>query len=300
MFATVDQQGLVILCHLDVNKTLVPEDLSTKKSVEYILSSTLAEKTVHVWDHYYPAMSYREYTEKVLAHGDKTRQKEFLGNFISFLETSNYSDRFKVIDTYRLSLAKMEGQYLVPSFRKLVRKMQEQNIAFRIILRTFGKDIHEGKITQEIDRILDGSRFQYWGNFKGGTLSIHQGPTLEKVADIYKLFQESSGHFAIQDDYKSWDEDGGRARSGKHFIFDPNDRKFFSVIIDDNVITDPDSECNIVHPVNVDGSTVHVHQYLGRNIFVADVIEAILDDNYFIDIINKGLALAGHDVRVLT
>jgi hypothetical protein len=215
------------------------------------------------------------------------------------LETSNYPERQKVIDTYHRTLLKMEGQYLIPSFVKLIQKMQEQEIPFRIILRTFGSDIRVGKITQEIDNILDGSRIQHWGKFRGGTLSIKQGPTLEKVDEIYKFFQESTGHIAIQDDWHVWNQDGERGRSGKYFIFDPQDQSTLSLFIDDNINTNPDSEFNIVQPIYTDGTRVSVHQYLGRNIFVAEVIDAILDDDYYIDMINQAFTMEGHEVRVL-
>lgn len=282
-----------LLLHFDINKTLIAEDLTTNKPMKYILLSALAEKSIHQWSQEQEPMSYKEYVDTVLAPGDKALQREIVKNFLSFLEQSDYPHRTAVIETYQQMMEKMEGRYLIPSFVKLIKKLQTDKVDFRIILRTFGGDIRIGKVTEEIDKILDGSRISHWGHFRNGVLTIknheQMESTIEKVDEIYRFFRDTQGHIAIQDDWKMWNDDGERGRSGKPFIFDPEDGEVLSLFFDDNINPEPESEFNIVQPLTVDGRQVSVDSYLNKNIYVADVIQAILDDDFFVDLVNDSL-----------
>lgn len=295
------EQAPKILLNFDINKTLIAEDMTTHKTMEYTLSSALAERSIHQWSKEHAPMSYYNYVNSVVAIGNKEKQYDLIGGFIRFLESSDYPDRIHVIKTYQRMMNKMEGRYLVPSFVKLIQKMQEQNIEFRIILRTFGSDIQAGKIIEEINLILNDSRIDYFGHFKNGALTIRGGGqvdrTIEKGEEIYRFFRDVQGHVAIQDNWKTWKEDKERERSGKPFIFDWKDRGVVSLFFDDN-INASGSEFNIVHPMKADGSSVPVKDCLNRNVFVADTIRAILDEDYFVDLINHSLSLEGHEMRI--
>lgn len=294
-----------LLLNLDINKTLIAEDLATNKTVEYILSDAIAEKCVYQWDTKTEPMTYRKYVDTVLVPGqrapaNKKKRRTLIKEFLSFLATTDHPEKENYIVRYEKSIKKMEDKYLIPSFIKLIQKLQEQQIDFTLILRTFGSDIRIGKITQKIDSLLEGKKFTSWGNFKKGTLTIKQGPTINKVDTIYNLFLNSEGHIVIQDDWYQWSKDNEKGRSGKPFIFDPADRKILSIFVDDKVNSDPCSPYNIVLPMNSEGQSLPVIDHFNRHIFIADTIESILDvdDQYFIDIVNQSLASQGYTGRI--
>lgn len=283
-----------VLLHLDINKTLIAEDLTTNKTMEYTISNALAEKTVYKWSDDLKPMSYRDYVSCVLAPGDKVKQREIVASFIPFLETTDYSERARVRKIYDQVMQKMQDAYLVPSFVRLIQVMQEEDIPFRIILRTFGGDIRIGKITQEINKLLKRGAIEHSGRFTNGQLTITDETnciqTFEKVDEIYRYFRDAQGHIAIQDDWNRWHEDDERARSAKPFIFDPKDKQIVSIFFDDNINEDTGSEYNIIYPMDTNGSPKALDKLLNRNVFVADIIEAILDENYFVDRVNQSLS----------
>lgn len=295
----------LLLLHLDINKTLIAEDMATNKSMAYILTHALAEKCIYQWHPDYPPMSYMDYVERVAVTGPKTtenkeKRRAILKDFLETLRTSDYPQKEEMLALYAQATEKMNGKYLIPSFVKLIKTLKEQEVAFRIILRTFGNDIRIGKITQEIEELLDGERFSYWGNFKDGSLNIKGEGTLYKVDRIYRFFRDTQGHVAIQDHWESWSRDGERGRSGKPFIYDPCDREVLSLFFDDNINEDPFSEFNIVRAITTNGDPVNLSCAYGRYIHTADTIAAIVssDDNYFINQVNQSLSMNGYALQI--
>jgi hypothetical protein len=298
-------QSPLLLLNLDINKTLIAEDLATNKSMEYILTNAILEKCVHQWSPYYPEMSYRDYVEKVLVPGpntmeNKEQRRAYFKDFFIFLESTDYPGKEDVIATYQRCMEKMQGKYLIPSFVKLVKVLKEQKVAFKIILRTFGNDIRVGKITQEIEALLDNERFTQWGKFKRDSLTLNQSETIRKTEEIYRLFREAEGHIAIQDSWHDWSRDDEHKRSAKPFIFNPEDREALSLFVDDNINPDPHSDYNIVRPLSLGREPVSMDHCMNRYIYIADTIEAILseNDNYFIDIANHSLLINGYPLQI--
>lgn len=280
----------LLLLHLDVNKTLIAEDQTAGQSLEFMIASEIAEKTVHQWEPNLPPMSYADYVRKILVPGATTKEikekrKKILRNFINILENSDHPDKNAIIAQYYTCIEKMEGRYLIPSFVKFLCILKEQKAAFRIILRTYGNDIRLGKVTKEIESVLDGDRFFYRGSFKKGTLKIKGMDSMRKAEEIYLFFRDTIGHVAIQDDWKTWLKDNKRRRSGKPFIFDPADKEILSLFFDDNINSDPDSEFGIVNLLPINESEVSsslLHKLYLRKV---ETIEAILDDDYFLKLI---------------
>lgn len=294
-----------LLLHLDINKTLIAEDAATNKSMAYILTNALAEKCIHQWHQDYPPMSYMDYVETVLVPGPKTQESKekrraILRDFLQTLEKSDYPQKEKMLALYQQATDKMQGKYLIPSFVKLLKALKEQEVAFRVILRTFGNDIRLGKITKEIEGVLDGERFTYRGHFENGSLHIKEEETMHKVDQIYRFFRDTKGHVAIQDHWESWSKDGERGRSGKPFIYDPNDREVLSLFFDDNINSDPFSEFNIVRAINIKGEPVDLSSAYGKYIHIADTIAAIVSshDSYYIDQVNQSLSLNGFNFTI--
>ncbi len=290
--ASAEEQAPLFLLYFDINKTIIAEDATSDKSLEYIVTHQLAERCVHQWDPCHAPMSYYDYVKTVLVPGPKTKENKrkrnlILNQFIKTLETSNYPQKNEMIALYNECIKKMEGKYLIPSFVKLLQTLKEQEVAFRIILRTYGSDIRTGKITQKIEKILDGERFTYQGNFQSGNLKIKGLKTMKKTDEIYRFFRDTHGHVAIQDHWKVWSDDQERGRSGKPFIFDPNDSEVISMFFDDNVNPDPYSEYNIIRPLPLNKEPDCYAPYYNRNIFKADTLEAIINPDYYVDMVLK-------------
>jgi hypothetical protein len=289
-------QGPHLILHLDVNRTLIATDPVQNKSLKDVLSAELAERTIQSWSADHPPMSYRQFVDEVLVPGDKfdpvlkAQRRTHLDKFISqpFVDQS-------LADTYAKLHAKMEGQYIVPSFFKLVRALRAQDISFTLVLRTFGADLEP--VTQAIQEKLPEERFETWGKYSQGELHT-DGSVLRSPSEVYSFLKASKGHVAIQDDWKTWHNDKERRRSGKPFPFQQNDPDCLSLFFDDNVTEDPNSDEGIIATQSVDGAEVSVPSVLGTHIFMAELISAILEDTYFIDRVNQALELGAYELRI--
>ena len=80
---------------------------------------------------------------------------------------------------------------------------------------------------------------------------------------IFETFLKSKEHFAIQDNWKKWNQDGEKGRSGKPFIFDMDSNRRevrnLSLFFDDNITGE---EKDIVNPIEVNGLDVTGRKYL--------------------------------------
>lgn len=283
-------ENRLLLLHFDVNKTIIAEDKVKNQTVEQLISNEIAKRTVHQWDLKHPPMNYYDYVSTVLFPGPKTeavkeKRNIVLSHFIETLKNSDFPDKSHMIALYHDCMQKMEGHYLIPSFVKFLRHLKEQEVAFRIILRTYGSDVRVGKVTEEIEKILDGDRFTYRGNFKEKTLQIEGMNSMIKTDEIYRFFRETQGHVAIQDHGKTWLEDDKKSRSGKPFVFDPEDENVLSLFIDDNINPNPESEYSIVNPLPISGNEDSTSLFHTNHLRKVDTIEAILDENYFLKLI---------------
>jgi hypothetical protein len=299
VFANIGADTPKLLLHFDINKTIIAEDLTAGKSLDMVISSLLAEKCIQQWDLDHSPMSFYDYVHTVLVPGPTTptikqQRNEILAWFVYMvLNDSDFPNRDQILKTYFQVTRKMGGQYLIPSFVKLITHLQEQNIDFKIILRTFGGDLRVGKVTQEIDELLSDSHFTYWGKMKERQLFLEDGTHLSSLKDIHRFFMDATGHIAIQDSWEDWSRDSERGRSGKPFMFDPNDLTTLSLFFDDNINPDPSSEYNIVAPMDLEGNLLDLAPLLGHQIFVVDTLQAILDENddYYIQLVDEALGV---------
>jgi len=90
-------------------------------------------------------------------------------------------------------------------------------VRFTVILRTFGSDLKD--VVDEIAQHPDGIKVQHWGNFHQQNVEF-KGNGVKNPRESFEVFLESDEHFAIQDDWKRWNSDGERGRSGKPFLYD--------------------------------------------------------------------------------
>jgi hypothetical protein len=178
---------------------------------------------------------------------------------------------------------------IFPSFFKLIYHLQERQQHYHLILRTFGKDLQA--VVDRIETTLPTERFSAHGRFQQKILQIGNQRTLEKVADIYNFFK-SNGHLAIQYNWQEWNSSKRQAICGKYFPYHSGDESTLSLFFDDNVKGIADSPLDIIHAVDVaNNRSVSVHELVQKHmIFKVDTLRAILEDDYYIELLNRALS----------
>lgn len=287
-----------LLLHFDVNKTLINSDSVTGKTADEIFINQLAEDTYYQWDENYPAMTYKSYVYTILLPGsdsDRLLKKERRALICQFLEKVKEYPKItnSVHDQYR-QLKEKANDSVFNSFITLIEKLRSQNINFIIILRSFGKDLKE--VEKEIFH-KTGIFFTKMGKFKEGVLHLKgdENKIIEKTEDLFKFFSKSQEHISIQDSYRYWNKHHEESMYGKKFIFN-NNATVLSFLFDDNLTGDPTND--IIAPYTSEGVFVPTNELIGKILFPVHTGKAILEDDYFIKLINDGLKVNGYNVEI--
>ncbi len=112
---------------------------------------------------------------------------------------------------------------------------------------------------------------------------------IENSYAIYSQLQHI-GHIAIHDDWSYWSAHGMAARQGKPFYIDRDDAETLTIFFDDNIIED-DQIKNIISPLDAHtGEVISIEDLVesGQAVRV-DTLEAILNDDYYIDRVKEAL-----------
>lgn len=146
-------------------------------------------------------------------------------------------------------VAKSKENMIVPAFYKLHKYCNDNNIDHIIVLRTFGNDLN--------------------------TIV----PIIENELKIEFSFNNEdclTNHCAIQDNFDLWNKN---RKTGKLWKIS---EKFDSYFFDDNVYK------AIVHPYNIDkDEDINPKILLNNKLFNVNILDAYLDDDYFIKLIFK-------------
>lgn len=178
------------------------------------------------------------------------------------------------------------------SFYHLVNHLDQQQIPYTIILRSFGSEVFE--IADEIS-LKSNTKISHKGYFREGTLYVDNERVGNNPTEIYEKFKSLS-HIAIHDDWEYWVKGEKKIQFGKPFIFDLNDEFFLSIFFDDNIVLDK-SDDNIVCPIDIKGHKPSIGDLAEKNqVFVIDTLDAILKDDYFINLINRGESFS-HEIN---
>lgn len=283
-----------LLLNFDLNGTLILKDTSKKASDEYMLISTLAENTFAKWDERYEPMSFKQYVYNVLLPGDKSNvrlkkeRQKIVATFLQWLSEKSHPAMGNVLDDYHKiknkftdSKTKEINFTVFPSFYVMLEKLRNMKIPFIIILRTFGTDLPE--VVKEIGDHDLGVKITHWAKFEDINFNTEGEKTIKKVEEIFDVFLSSDKHFAIQDDWLKWNQDGERGRSGKPFLYDISGKgaiKNLSLFFDDNITGE---EQDIVRPCEIAGKNAPTKSLCERLIFPVNTKEAMLNDDYYID-----------------
>jgi plasmid maintenance system killer protein len=288
-FAEKKQPQFIL--HFDVNKTILADDPAGDKSIDDVLIACLAEKYTDIWD---PLLlknrvSYTTYVKEYLLPGKKSDKElkklrnQKISEFISFLKNSDNSLYPIVKNEFELLKDKLENHksILFNSFYQLIYFLNQHSIHFTIVLRTFGDDLN--RVMNEANSHLKMPFFNQSASFKQGNLYI-SNKNLDSITAIYE-FLKTTAHIGIQDNWKEWNDHNEAQEYAKRFPIDLSDSSTICMFFDDNVELDPSSITNIVNPIEVQtGKSLSVKDLIEANhIIVVDTINAILDDNYYIN-----------------
>ncbi len=288
-----------VYIHFDVNKTILMSDSVTKKDAEAVaaeLISNLPELQLD-WDGK-GVQSYYDYvasTAKSQFPGNdetsrnqyRTKRSELLSHFFTDLKKKGTQKQQQialglksVISARIVGVQKAFGLF-VESFLQANEKWQ---IDVKVLLRTFGNDL--ATVKPEILR-LAGSHIVADGEFRQGQFVLDQ--MAHPREDFgWVLLRSNAKILTIQDDFELWKNDKKRSKSGKPMpLYDD----ILSIFFDDNIEAKGDKlgeVRDIVFPYLVaSGGGILPKNLLGKNLVVADPLQVILDEDYFIKRYNE-------------
>lgn len=287
-------KSIKLILQFDINKTIIAEDMLMDKDKQYTIAHELADTVMYEWGGG-QVMSYLDYVEKVLypSKTDEFKQiiRELIRGFPTTLAQSDHPEKERYLGLYDKAIEKMRDVYLIPSFVKLMKALQQEGANFKLVLRTFGGDIRVGKVTEAVNALFQQEAITPAGTFVGDDLVLSTGQTLTSFQQIDQFIKGGQGHIALQEDGLRWIQDDKKRRSGKKIIIDSSDQETMPLFFDDNINSDPESEYGIAQPVTIEGKPLSMQEQLYNHLFPVEMLKAIIDDDYYIDMIKKRLLL---------
>jgi hypothetical protein len=284
-----------LLLHFDINRTLIATDKVSRKSQEDILNEAIADKVYDRWDDSIDdPISYSDYVkhhicpDKERNPAVKNKQKELLSKTLTVLEERNHPLYRDVLQVYERSLEVLKSQKntIFSSFFKLLDYLDQKKISYTLILRSFGPDAPE--IGEELKRELRKEMIHEFLSMKQGILWTNEGQK-----DLYEYIKQASYHFSVRDDWEHWYKHDEIGQFGKRFPVDLEDTETISLFFDDNARLDekrPDR--NAIAPYDVKtGNPLSVERLIEQcRIFPVDTLEALCEEDYYIQLIEKALS----------
>lgn len=305
--AEIEKAQTTLLLHFDVNKTLIAVDPASSQTLEQILNALLADKFKYKWSsEIQEPISYQEYVESYLLPGPaydqelKKKRRALISHFVNFVQETHHPLQSEIVEEYTFLNEKLQDKYIFFSFFNLFEELKAQNIQFRIILRTFGNDLDP--VISAITQTFPEEKFSGKGYFSEGKLHIHSDHSsfvFDNLQDVY-IFFKSNSHIAIQDNWQEWNDHQESKDYAKRFPIDLEDNQILSLFFDDN-IKERQSPDNIVTPINIKtGECLDIEELIEqKKIFRVNTYQAIVDDHYFMDLVNQSLEASGKKFRIL-
>lgn len=293
---TSEPQPKLIL-HFDLNRTITANDNAGGKTNQDVIVHGLAEKYKDCWDSRVPyPITFADYVKEYVLPGLpndkelKKRRTRKISEFLLFLAEANHPLKEMIQQEFDRANSCILKQTTVvfPSFYKLLSRLQEQQIEYSIVIRTFGSELDE--VTSEIEHLVCPNFFSYKGKWKDGNFHTNDGQILTSIEAFYAFLKENP-NVGIQDDWPRWFGQGEKQGYAKLFPIDLTDRSVISVFLDDHVSLDTTSGKNIVNPVEATTlESLDVPTLVeSKRIFMVDTVEAIYNEDYFIQLIEQAL-----------
>lgn len=284
-----------LILYFDINKTLIASDKAGNKSVDDVVNELLGEKYEACWDESLEdPVTFDVYVNKILVPGPKddeglrSQRKFYHQHFIEYLQAHNHPLCETVLQEYTdvLTVLSTSNGAVFNSFYSLLNHLDQKEISYSVILRSFGEEVFEVK--DEINT-LHKMLFSQTGQFCEGSLLLDGNKLIEDSDAIYTQLRRIE-HTAIHDDWNYWNKNKMAAKNGKPFYIDRKDNETLSIFFDDN-IDENDSKFNIIAPLNVaNGELISIEELVesGQAIRV-DTLKAILNDNYYINHVEEAI-----------
>lgn len=274
-----------LIIHMDVNKTIIAQDIGNNKGLDDVLIECIAKNCVGKWSTAVPEMTYVQYVKEYLVPGEKSnrevrkKRNDLIHAFFDFLkirEDVRYTKLKEQCDQLKNKILHQQG-VIFQSFFNMITYLEQCKRNYVIILRSFGQDLKA--VTEEITQ-KTGILFEWEGKFVGTSLFIHSHITDEQYVlnDIVSIaaFFKTHKHIYIRDDFAYWNTHYEQAEYGKLF---PIDETVQSIFFDDN------ADESIINARLVPANTFVQTEKIGKStaICVVDTLQAIENDSYFID-----------------
>lgn len=282
-----------LILYFDINKTLIASDRAGNKSVNDVINELLAEKYEACWDESLEEpITFDAYVHKILVPGSRddqglrSQRKIYLQHFIEYLHEHSHPLYENVFQDYEeaLTILATSNSVIFKSFYFLLDYLDQKEISYSIVLRSFGEEVFEVK--DEIN-ILYKMLFSQTGEFLERKFVLNGNQSIEGSEAIYKQLRRID-HTAIHDDWNYWNENSMSAKSGKPFYIDREDDETLSIFFDDN-IKETDSNFNIIAPIDVaTGELISIGELVASGQVVrVETLEAILNTDYYIKLVEE-------------
>lgn len=281
-----------VIINMDVNGTIIFGGTISGRTLEQSVILALADDFKDKWDNTInKPISFSEYVNLKLPGSSKDeelkkkREQEKFA-FLDFLETENHPLKKLAYKRYKTMMKKLNLQKgtVIDSFYKLIEYLEANNIKFSIILRSFGVDTDN--VMEEVNKHLGMRFFENRNDFRGILRLIDVLPALEKLAYLKQLYNfiKTTPNIGVRDDYCYWDSNKQCQRFSKPFPVDNTDSSVIQIFFDDNVRLEPESNVNIIHPIDVNtGKSINANELIKRHMIIqANIVQALLDDDYFV------------------
>ncbi len=208
----------------------------------------------------------------------------------------------QVIADYKQMEEKLlpQPQLIFPSLFRFIKWLKNRkNVNFHIVFRTFGDDAK--KVVAEIEKAFPDEKFTHTGQYLNGEWHITTVNGLKKeglktVKKVYQFFKsQECKHIAIKDHWQEWNANKESQDHAKRFLIKLNSKHTHSIFIDDNIERESASKKNIVTPLDVEkNQQIAINPLIEKKLAIrTDTMQAILNDRYFIDILEESLKLNG-------
>lgn len=276
----------------DINKTIIDYDSSKNIDSEQAIAKIISENVSGKWSSTTEFNTFRNFIEKQNEDRNKSQ------NYKQVYDAQYTKINPDILELHKkLSLAmqchKEKYNGIFASFIRLIHFLDANlpnNIQYKIVLRTFGHD--RKSVVDALNKILSRKMNNYGSMIEEKDSSVvleykcENDGLKKKITDpnkLVELFVNSDGHWSVQDNYQHWENGNHKYSHGKPFPH--HDRMdVHCIFFDDNV-----SKKQIINPMwpykvsNDQLSIQHKKLCNKHHIVAVDTVQAILDDDYFIN-----------------
>lgn len=279
-----------LVLYFDINKTLVATG-QPGESRDQAVNNLLSAKYSGIWEEgQKQPMTYLFYVKKVVLPREEKPEEEYrdyTSHFVDWLVSSGHPLAGTVQQEYCCVMKKlsMAGGAVFPAFYRMVDLLSQSGIEFSIVLRSYGPDLDA--VAREIESRLGKGFFSGRGFFDSGVLVLDTIGQLD-LEQSYSYLTNGK-NWVIQDDWAWWKAHGEARVYGKP-LYVKRGEGILQIFFDDR-LRDPRSSTNIVSTIDVETGRECCFAELMRQgqLVRADTLEAILDENYFVDKVVEAL-----------